>query len=176
MCSSDLLEQRAVEHIHLFLVVAVVRVLQLAANHHRLTLHIARALQIQRDIGKRRLKTNARRHIYIKHKFLQRLFDLFVSQVVVLDKRREQRIEIAKSLRASRLALQRIKEIHHLPENRPEMFSRFARNLILHPGEAAAQQILQIPADTVHAHQIQVMDMNITRTVQPPNFRRINLV
>ena len=156
--------------------IAVIRVLQFAADHHRLPLHIARTFQVKRNVCKRRLKTNARRHVHIKHEFLQRLLHLVVRQLVVFDEWRKQRIKVTKCLRTRRLALQRIEKVDNLPENRAKVFRRFARNLVLHTCESAAQQILQIPAHTVHAQQIQIVNMHIARAVQPADFRCINLI
>src|SRR3989338_994027 len=81
-------EERAVEHIHFFLELAVSFFLFFAAYKNFLVFKVRRGRQVERDVGERRLESDARRHVHVEDKLLQRLLYFFVGELVVADKRR----------------------------------------------------------------------------------------
>jgi len=56
------------------------------------------------------------------------------------------------------------------------MLSWLGGNLVFNASETLAQQIHQIPTNTVNTQQIEVVNMQITLFMRPTDFRRIDLI
>ena len=135
------LQKRFVKQIQFFLKILVGFFLRFSADNHVLICVILGNRQIQRDIGKRCLETDACRHVNIENKFLKRLLDFLDTQAVVTDKGCKQSIEIGESLSAGRFALKRVKEIDHLPQSAPQMLGGLAFHLAGYAAEPLHQHI-----------------------------------
>ena len=80
-----------------------------------LVIIVFRNSDIESYVGKGRLKSDARRNVYVEDKFLKSLFYFIKLQSVVAYERRQEGVKIGESLGSGSFTLQGIKEIDNLP-------------------------------------------------------------
>ncbi len=131
--------------------------------------------KVEGDVGKGCLKAHPCRHVDIEDKFLQGLLHTPVVQAVEPYKGGEQGVEIGECLGARGLPLERVEEIHDLPECAPQVSGRPAFHLPPHTPESLCQQVMQIPSHAIHREDIKVMNMEISLYVGLPDLRGIDL-
>ena len=167
------LEEGAVEEVHLRLELAVRLLEPLAADDHRLAPQRLRHVEVERDVGERRLEADARRHVEVEDELLQRLPHLLVAEAVAADERREVGVHAGEGLRPRGLALQRVEEVRDLPEGGAEVARRPALRLAGRPLEPLRQQVAEVPADAVDGEQVEVVDVQVAVEVRAADLRRI---
>ena len=164
-----------VDHIHFRLEVAISKRLFNSGNQRMLVTQVFGANPVKGKVGKRRLRTPARRNVQIINQFLKSLFDLFVRKLVDTDIRSQIGVNRRKSLSTGPFVLQRAHKVDHLPDGRRQMFGRtrlgFAGNTV----KALVQQILQRPACAISRQHIKVVNMDVAVAVRFADFGRINV-
>jgi len=101
---------------------------------------------------------------------LQRLLDLFGAETVVAHEGGQQRIEAGEGLGAGGLALERVEKVDDLAERGAEVLGREALGLAGDAFEAAAQEVLQVPAHAVDTEQAQIVQMHRAVVVRLADF------
>ena len=126
------LNKGLVDEVHLRLAVAVGEVHGLAAHDAGLVGQVGGYRPVQRDVGKRSLRSPAAGRIDAEHKALDAVLDLVVAELVRAHKGRKIGVEAGKRLRPSPLVLHDAEEIHHLVAQRRQMPRRRAGDLAGH--------------------------------------------
>ena len=112
------LDEGFIYHVHFLLAFAIGKRLLASADDGRKICHVLWNRPVERDVGKRRLRTPARRRIDAVDERLHALLDLALRQLVCADKRGKIRIERGKRLRARPLVLHDAKKVYHLVAER----------------------------------------------------------
>ena len=147
----------AVYHGHLFLELSVCFFLYLPAYHNGFIFHVSRHRQIHGDICEGRLEPDPCRNVHIENKPSHGAFYFLIGKLVVTDERGQQCVEICESLGARGLALERVEEIHYLPESRLKMCRRRGFYLALDSAEALHKKVAQIPAAAVNWKKAEIV-------------------
>ena len=87
-----------VNHVHFFFEIAIGKRLLDTGNNRMLVAQVFRADPIEGKVGKRRLRTPARRNVQVINQFLKSLLDLLVRKVIGANIRRQIGIDRRKSL------------------------------------------------------------------------------
>ena len=108
------LDKCLVDEVHLRLTVAVGEVHGLAAHDTGLIGEVGGHRPIQRDVGKRGLRSPAAGRIDTEDEALDAVLDLVVAELVRAHEGREIGVEAGEGLRPRPLVLHDAEEIHHL--------------------------------------------------------------
>ena len=112
-----------------------------AGNNHRMVRQVFRYIQVQGNVGEGGLEPDPRRDVDVKDELLQRLFDFAVVQIVIVDKGRQQSIEIGERLGAGRFALQGIKKVDDLSQSGSKMLRGSTFHFSFNTSKTLHQQI-----------------------------------
>ena len=170
------LDVGAVDHVHLGLQLAIGERHILAADHRRLPAQIFRAYPVEGQVGERRLRAPARRHVEVVDQFLDGLPDIGIGQVVLADKRRHVGIERGERLRPGPFVLQRAEKVDDLADRRGHVLGRAGLDLARHAVQPLVEQRAQRPAGTVTGQHVQIVHMNVALAVRDADFRRVDVV
>ncbi len=135
------LDERLVYHIHLFFAVLVFKLHLLTADDRRKLREIVGYRPVERDIGKRCLRSPAARRIDPVNERLDTLLYLAVAEMIHFDKRRKIGVKGRKRLSARPLVLHNAEEVHHLVAEHGEMLRRSGGDL---SGNAAQSLLYQL--------------------------------
>ena len=113
-----------VDHVHFDLQLAVGKRHFHAGDHGNLLAQVFRADPVEGQVGERRLRAPARRHVEVVDQLLHILQNIAVGQAVLADKRRHIGVEGAEGLRAGPLILQGAEEIDDLADGRRHVLRR----------------------------------------------------
>ena len=154
------LDERLVHHVHFLLAVAVGEVLLLAAHDGRQVLQVLGHGPVQGDVGERRLGAPAAGGVHAEHEGLDALLDLFLGEVVHLDKGGQVGVKGAERLGAGPLVLHDPQEVHHLVAEGGQVAGRGGVDLA---GDAQAllDQLLQAPAGAVAGEHGEVVEVDV---------------
>ena len=170
------LDVGAVDHVHLGLQLAIAEVHLLAGDDGNLLAQVVRADPVEREVGKRRLRTPARWHVEVEDQLLHVLAHVFVAQAVLADVGRHIGVEGAERLRAGPFVLQGAQEIDDLADGARHVFRRARFDLARHAIQAFMQQGAQRPAGAIAGQHVEVVDVQRRFAVRRAHFRRIHLV
>ncbi len=166
----------AVDQLHLGLQLAVGEGHFLAADVGDLLAQVFRANPVEGQVGERRLRAPARRHVEVVDELLDRLPHLVVTEPVLAHEGREVGIEAAERLGAGPLVLQRAEEVDHLPQGAGQVLRRARLDSPGNAVEPLVQQRAQRPAGAVAGEHVQVVDMQIAFAVRRADLRAVDLV
>ena len=113
-------------------------------------------------------------NVHVEDELLEALLHLRVREPVVPYEGREVRVEVGEGLGAGGLALQCVKEVHHVAQRAPEVLGGPALHLAGDPAEPAHQQVAQVPAHAVGGQEAQVVDVEIAVHVRVANLGRVD--
>ena len=156
----------AVDHVHFGLQFTIGERHFLAADVRNLFLQVIRAGPVERQVGERRLRTPATRHVQVIDQLLNALPDLFVGHVVDAHIRRHVGIKRAERLRACPFVLQGAEKIDDLSDRSRHMLRRLGLDLTGDAVESFGQQLAQRPPGAVPREHVQIVDMDVARAVR----------
>ena len=169
--------ERAVEDVHLLLVVAVPGALEdLAAEYHGLPGKRTRHRKVEREVGKRALEAHPRRHVQVEDELLEGLLHLVVREVVLANERRAVGVETAPRLRPCRLALGGERGVDDLAQEAAKVPGGLGLDLARHAAEAPDEKLPQVPACAVRAEEAQIVDVGVAGFVALTHLGGVYLV
>ena len=169
------LDVGAVDHVHLGLQLAVAERHFDTADQRHLLAQIFRAHPVEGQVGKRRLRAPARRHVQVVDQLLDRLLDAGVIELVLAHIRRHVGIEGTERLRAGPFVLQRAEKIDDLPDCARHVLRRAGFDLARHAVQAFIEQGAQRPAGAIAGQHVEVMDVQIGIAMRVADLRRIHM-
>ena len=168
------LDERPVDHIHFLLALAIGERLLAPTDDGRKICHVLWNRPVERDVGKRRLRTPARRRIDAVDERLHALLDLTLRQTVHADKRGKIRIERGKRLRASPLVLHDAEKVHHLVAERRKMRGRGGADLPRNTAEPLLDELPETPSRAVAGEHAEVVQVQLCIPMRLCDLRVIN--
>ena len=170
------LDVGAVDHVHLHLQVAIAEAHFLARDDGHLLAQVVRADPVEGEVGERRLRAPARRHVEVEDQLLHVLAHVFVAQAVLADVGRHVGVEGAERLRAGPLVLQGAEEVDDLADGARHVLRRPGLDLARHAIQAFVQQGAQRPAGAVAGQHVEVVDVQGRFAVRRAHVGRIHLL
>ena len=158
------LDEGLVDHVHLFLAVAVGEVHFLAADYRGLILEVSGDGPVEGDVGERSLSAPAGRGVHAEDEGLDALLDFLLGQVIDADEGGEIGVKRGESLGASPLVLHDAEEVYHLVAEGGEV-ARGGGVDLAGDAETLLDELLQTPAGAVAGEHAQVVQMNVAVAV-----------
>ena len=132
--------------------------------------------EVHRDVREGGLEADPGGHVDVEHELLQRLLHLVEGEAVRADEGGEEGVEVGEGLRAGRLSLQRVEEVHDLAQRASQVLRGLALDLSRGALEPLHQQILDVPAHAVDGEDAQVVDVKVALGVRRADLGRVDLV
>ena len=168
------LDEGFVHHVHFLLALAVGERLLLPADDGRKVCHILRHRPVERDVGKRCLRTPARRRIDTVDERLHALLDLTLRQFIHADEGREIGVKRGKCLRACPLILHDAEEVHHLVAERGKVGRRRGTDLSRYAAKPLLDELPEAPSSTVAGEHAEVVQVQLCIPMRLCDLRVIN--
>ena len=169
------LNECPVDHVHFLLALAVGERLLLPADDGRKVCHILRHRPVERDVGKRRLRTPARRRIDAVDERLHALLDLTLRQFIHADEGREIGVKRGKGLRACPLVLHDAEEVYHLVAERGQMGGGSGADFPRHAAKPLLNELPEAPSRAVAGEHAEVVQMQLRVPVRLRDLRVVDL-
>ena len=170
------LDERLIDHVHLFFAVPVGEVHLFPADNCLLVLQILRNRPVQRNIRERRLAAPSGRGIHAVDEALHALLHTLVIQSVYPHERRKVRVKGGKCLRAGPFVLHDAQEVYHLIAQCGQMLRGARRDPAGYALDSLADQLLQVPARAVRSQHRQIVKMDRSLLVQLRDLCVIDLI
>ena len=132
----------------------------LTAPDHACIAQRARRDQVESQVRKRALETDACRHVEIEDEFLQGLLDRRIIEMVVTNKRRTVGVKRRPGLGSRTFTLRGEGGIDELAQKRAQMARRLGLYFSRDSAKTMNQDLPQIPAGAVGAKKAEVVDMD----------------
>ena len=155
------LDERLVDHIHLFLAVLILEVLLLAPDDGGQLGKVCRHRPVQRDVGEGRLRAPAAGGVHAVDEGLDALFHLLVVEVVRLDEGREIGVEGGERLRARPFVLHDAEEVDHLVAQRRQVLGGRRGDLARDAAQPFLDELFERPARAVAGEHGEVVDVDL---------------
>ncbi len=165
----------AVDEVHLGLQLAVAERHLLARNHRHLLAQVVGANPVEGEVGERRLRAPARRHVEVVDQLLDALAHAGVIHGIDPHIGRHVGVERRERLRTGPLVLQRAQEVDDLPHGGTHVFGRPGLDLAGHAVQAFVEQRAQRPAGAVAAEHVEVVDVDVAIAVRLADLGRVDV-